>query len=624
MLNYKAIIIIQMKMKRDLTLILVMLVCTAVMHAATITPAENQKWWGYMGDATKGTSVGVASADTYHCAIFLPGNNDVAGGKKLCAVRFALTATHASNVKVWTASQLPSTTPQRSNTLWMANVDASERGDAIDVALDTPYDIPEEGVFVGYSFTITSAIKQADLYPVITVGSDVPNGFFLRTDYAMPSWSDLYGQGFGVLDVKVLLEGTFADYMVSPATANSKYCALVGQAAKVNVVLTNGGEAAVNSITYTMDGSAEQTLTFDTPLASMQQTSFSLNVDAASEASAQKKTLTVTKVNGNDNQSLFPSNSFMFYTIEEPIQRNVVVEEFTGTGCGWCPRGLVGMEKLRETFGDRFIGIGIHQFNGDDAMYIANYPDLNFSGAPSCRINRGQEIDPYYGSYNAICDDFRAAMDELTIVGVNVYGSMNNAQTEVNVTAIIEPLFDISDYTLELALVADGMSGNTSAWWQSNYYYSYSPSGQPEDLRIFCKGGKYGSSSVKNYVFNDVAIGTSYNSNKNQLPALGTLTGGQKHEVSFTLSMPTKSALRTALKKGTVYVVALVVDDNGHIANAFKRKVGETEVDAVETIHTNVNGTAASYSLSGTQLTSPQRGISIVRQSDGTVRKVIK
>ena len=72
--------------------------------------------------------------------------------------------------------------------------------------------------------------------------------------------------------------------------------------------------------------------------------------------------------NGNDNQATEKSTDITLSTLEHFIPRNVVVEEFTGTGCGWCPRGLVGMEKLRQTFGDRFIGIGIHQYNSTDAM----------------------------------------------------------------------------------------------------------------------------------------------------------------------------------------------------------------------------------------------------------------
>jgi hypothetical protein len=101
------------------------------------------------------------------------------------------------------------------------------------------------------------------------------------------------------------------------------------------------------------------------------------------------------------------------------------------------------------------------------------------------------------------------------------------------------------------------------------------------------------------------------------------MTSGQTREINYTLTMPTKATLRNALKKGTVYVVALVVDADGRIANAAKRIVGEPAIDGVTTIDNGLNTEATMrYSLDGIQLTAPQRGINIVRMSDGTVRKV--
>ena len=40
--------------------------------------------------------------------------------------------------------------------------------------------------------------------------------------------------------------------------------------------------------------------------------------------------------------------------------RVTVVEEGTGTWCGWCVRGIVALEYMRENYPDKFIGIGVH------------------------------------------------------------------------------------------------------------------------------------------------------------------------------------------------------------------------------------------------------------------------
>ena len=607
-------------MNRIITLLVSLLACAGTLQA------QRQQWWGYIEEDDNITMLGTGKAANYHCAIFVPGNHDVTSGKTLCAVRFGLLAPHASDVKVWIASSLPTGKLTAANTLWITDVERVEKDDFTDVALTTPYAIPAEGVYVGYSFTITSASTENDQYPILVGGDDQTNGLLLRTNDS--NWENYYGENFGVLAMKVLLEGNFADYMVSPTMVQDAYYAQIDQSVDVDIKLTNNGLAEVNSIAYTLtaDGvtGPEQTVTLPEALSTFNSTEITINVAASTTVNSTKQTVTITKVNGEANQSLNVSTEFTLHTVERIILRNVVVEEFTGTGCGWCPRGLVGMEKLRQTFGDRFIGIGIHQYNESDAMYIANYPYLNFGGAPSCRIDRGPVIDPYFGTSDDICNDFRTEMNKPAMVGVDVKGIINEAMTEVSATAYIEPLYNTSDYTLEFALVADGLSGTTSAWWQSNYYSGQPSSSVPEDLRVFCSGGKYGSSSVKGFVFNDVAVGTSYNkSGKNQVEALGTMAAGETREVSFTLSLPTKATLRNALKKGTIYVVALVVDKDGLIANAAKQKV-EDGTEGVNSVNTDYNTqTTARYSLNGTQLNTPQRGINIVRTADGKVRKVV-
>lgn len=630
-------------MKRLFTLsLLLALLCTGGLHAqvlrksstlpgvplsqrrAAIEAGDGQLWWGYMSTSDNLRSIGRGQADTYHCALFLPGDHDVAGGKKLCAVSFALLASSATDVKVWTAAQLPTGAPTADNTLWLASVGKAEQGGYTDVALDTPYDIPAEGVYVGYSFTITSASTQNDQYPVIVASGDDANGFFIRLEQAAPEWDNLATEGFGVLNMHVLLEGDFAQHSVSAAPQLESYYAQAGQQAEVGIVLTNNGLKPVSSVSYTLDeGTTEQTVTLAKPIATFGQGVIAVSVDADAQASQAPRRVTITRVNGQPNESAGATAAFTLFTLDRLIARRVVVEELTGTGCGWCPRGLIGMEKLRQTFGDRFIGIGIHQFNSSDAMYIADYRDLGFQGAPSCRIDRGAEIDPYEGSAGDILDDFRQEMQEPAMVDVSVSGIVNAAMTEVQVTAQVEPLFDTSDYTVELALVADGLSGTTAAWLQSNYYAQQSASSQPADLRIFCSGGKYGTSSVRSYVFNDVAVGTSFADGRNQAPQPGTMTGGQKHEVSMTLKLPTKATLRNAIKKGTVYAVALVVDKNGRIANAARREVGDGTGISTATATAAATTATAAYTLGGTRLDAPRRGLNIVRHSDGTVSKVI-
>lgn len=40
--------------------------------------------------------------------------------------------------------------------------------------------------------------------------------------------------------------------------------------------------------------------------------------------------------------------------------KRVVEEEFTGTHCGWCVRGIAGIEASKQKYGDRLIVIAVH------------------------------------------------------------------------------------------------------------------------------------------------------------------------------------------------------------------------------------------------------------------------
>ena len=588
-----------------------------------------QNWWGYISvnDAVNG--VGVSAADTYHCAIFIPGDHEIAAGKTINAIRFGLVAPHATDAKVWVASSLPSSI-DASHTLQFVDVPASELGkEQIDIQLPTPCEIPAEGIYVGYSFTITSVATSGDAYPVLFSGKAAPNTLILKTEKNVPDWTDLYTNDFGKLFLQVLLEGTFADNNATVADFGPVYSAL-GESTTAMIAITNGGGTPLSSIDYTIttDGvaSAEQHVDIANPIVFSNTGKVSITIAADDATGAKAKTLNITKVNGNANTAADATANFTLYTLPELVERNIVVEEYTGTGCGYCPRGLAGMEKMRQAFGDRFVGIGIHQYNSSDAMYIATsaYAKLNFEGAPSCRINRGEVIDPYYGSADDILVDCVEELAIPALAKVNVSATIDEELEKVDAKAQIETLLDNSEYTLEFVVIGDGLTGTGTAWNQSNYYYQYSSSELPEDLAIFGNGGKYGKSSVTGWLFNDVALVSSYVSNSNKAPKLDVMNAGEQKEAEYSLTMPTKTTLKNAVKDAKLFIVALIVDKQKHIVNAAKAPITIANPDGIQTINQSSNQETVHYTLDGRRVQTMQKGLNIVRMANGKTIKVIQ
>lgn len=76
----------------------------------------------------------------------------------------------------------------------------------------------------------------------------------------------------------------------------------------------------------------------------------------------------------------------------EPANRNVVIEEFTGVNCGYCPDGHRIVREYQEANPGRVFGINIHQ-GGYAALYTTQWGDAianqtGLQGYPAGTVNR--------------------------------------------------------------------------------------------------------------------------------------------------------------------------------------------------------------------------------------------
>ena len=509
-----------------------------------------------------------------------------------------------------------------------------------DFELSTPVTLNMEqweSILIGFEYN-----QATNAYPLSITSSN----------YSLVVYGNLgqgvsyYSAGAGDLSIQAIVEKTLDKYNVQPSYFGD-FVLSPGESASGYMYLRNRGAETVNNISYTLNiggtAGAEQTVNVSSALTLGQQGYVEIPFTAASTEGTQNYVVTVTKVNGEPNVNSKNAVEGLLATTSRTVEHRVAVEEYTGTMCGWCPRGLVGMEKMRAEYGDKFVGIGIHQYNPNtyssnnyapDAMYLnaATYASLPFTGAPSCMLNRMVMSDPYYGftSQNgSIINDFKLVLDERAHAGLTVTGEWNADSTQVKATATIDPLVNGAEYTIEYALVADGLTGDGQGWQQVNYYNSaygqFNRASQlPSDLQFLFNAGEIVNNQWVGYrpVFNDVCIAGSYVDYENQTDELPAMTAGQTVENSYTLSMPTYSVLAKAIQKDKVWVVALLVNRLGEVVNAAKALMpGSTEgVNASLSDNPTVQ---SRYSLDGRQLPEAKKGLNIVRMSDGTVKKVV-
>ena len=590
--------------------------------------AANQRLVGYFN---------TDDCDTYLGVTGITGNNKVAMvltaddlapyyGKKIAGVRFNLgqgetaNGVFVQNLKIADGQITEATSLVSSDESVTSAAGAKNTGEWHEVMFDQKVELNSsfEGLFVGYNYK-----QKSNNYP-IGVSSKVEGPFYIYANIPASKggngedWYQINSGGYG-LSIQLIVEGDFAPNAVRPLDFG-EFTVVKGKSKNVAVSLWNIG-SKLTSIDYTiaLDGKAgaEQHLDFGKDFGLGGTHSVEIPFAAASELGASTVTLTITKVNGEENACVKNSATGTLYTVEREFVKRSVVEQFTGTGCGNCPSGHVAMHNMHNLYGDQFIGIALHQFNASDPMYNASY-DLGFTRAPQCMVNRSSGV---LAPYEQMPEVLKASLDEIALTDVTVTGTFAEEDTKVNATASVESLV-AGDYNIAFMLTADGLTGTTKSWKQSNYFCKgggryNSQASMPDDLKFLWD---MGSSYVETY--NDVLIASSYVSSNNKA-TLPTLVANGTVSSEYTMKMPTKVALKKALKLDQIYVVALLLDKKtGAIVNAGRARV--TGSTGIEDVTTGSEATVvARYNVNGVQIAAPVKGINIVKMSDGTTRKVL-
>lgn len=578
----------------------------AVLSSAT---AQSFCWWYGEGTEAEFYGLGSGTPGTTAVAIHLPDKEGLHGAK-LSAVNIPVCEADMTDVEVWVRRSLDDET-----CLYKQSVEASfVAKQYTKVNLTTPLTIDGE-MYVGY----TCKTKHGNAIGV----ADGEAGGSLYYSEDGEYFFDFADKNYGVSALQLFISD-LKDYSVrfDAVASQGTYC---NQLVTVPVTILSDSKKSITEIEYTVtiDGKQE-TKTANVSIAAGidKKGSAEIEFTAPDRVAPYEVSINITKCNGQPNQYGGSPVVIKCENLLRKVGRRVVMEEFTGTMCGWCTRGIVGMERLAADYADDFIGIAIHQFQSTDPMYLTSYAPLGFADAPKSMLNRQEMMDPYYGKTSSTCyaikDEVERYMQQPAKADVKVEAVWTSAsRSQVNATADVEFLGSTGSYSIAYVLVANGVGSTSSSWQQQNFHYEF----LPEELNIpaddplvaYCKGGENG----KKYVtmqYNDVAIGSSYAGTENKAESLpATFAAGDHAENAFTLSMPTKTLLKNAINKDYVYVVALVIDENGFIANAARAKVlTQEEADGIEIMQSAECGMQNYYNINGQKVDAQYKGIVII------------
>lgn len=533
-----------------------------------------------------------------------------------------------SDFSVWLSKSL--TLENKVNVPDIMSQTANVADGEVEVRFAQPYTITDGDFYAGYTVNVTDLDSGYNNYPLYATANCDSESFYVHSSRTYRKWRTMADVDGISLAMKVIIGGVVTD--AAGISVDSKFSSQKGQEHRFSFDVQNHGSSEVSSVDYSY-GVNGQTYTghadFNPALATRYNASSTISgtLPAIADPGVYDVTFAIDKVNGNTNAeaSLTTTSKYCIYDVL-PTHRPVM-EEYTGTWCGYCPRGFVGLKLMNEAYPDDFIGLSYHNTDSMEVMDYSDFPS-SISGYPAAYLDRYVSVDAYYGAvYGAV--DFGIKNDwetlaaeiapaEVTVTGVLADDVDNNT---INVAAYLTFIDTYTDanYHVEYVLVANDLYSDY--WYQSNYY---SGSTMPEAFDVFTQGDSY----VYGLHFDDVVVASSRinqaGSSDSPLPAAITayepISTSCQFKIDEVLNTYGKAVIQDNNK---LVVVALLIDDTtGHIVNADKANVVmATGIHSVA--NGNENGKNTYFDLSGRRIDEPTKGICIVRGANGKVSKHI-
>lgn len=391
--------------------------------------------------------------------------------------------------------------------------------------------------------------------------------------------------------------------------------------------MNNDAVVPVSEVSYVLykNGVAqpEQTVSLSSSIKNNTLGYFSINVPTEIEG-VNAFDIEITKVNGEPNETTgLRRGTANVIALNSFAERTSVIEEFTGSWCGFCPRGTVALNRLKSIYGDKIITIAGHV---GDPMQCSSYYDFiaqNAGGFPDAVVDRIYHGDPYMG----LNDSYTFGADKMVEAVANVYPSeatislnalwTDDTKTKIQAQTSSSFLYTRTDknpYAVVFVLCEDGMTGTTDDWQQANYYTGETAFNDPDMLK-YINGG-----DVVDEVYNHVAV-QAWDAVNGMDGSIASVTKNVPQDFGTILDISDNTLIQN---KSNLSLAALLINrSSGRIVNAAQVKLGdETGISGV--ISDVLNAPETIYNLNGVKVSTSQKGINLIRKADGRVVKVVR
>ena len=405
-------------------------------------------------------------------------------------------------------------------------------------------------------------------------------------------------------DYSIELTGSSAGNDAKTASIDIDYPLFeMGEVIPVATVKNEGTNTVEIPVVCTVDGNTYTSSKTTAPIApgeSVQITFDAWNADVAGAFLMHVK----TELEGDEN----PSNDEITMTVTiAPFipEKRILVEEGTGTWCGWCVRGIVAVEHMNNMYPESWIGVSVHY---QDPMANEEWIySLGFIVYPNARVMRGLAVDANLDLFE---EAYQQEMSKIAPATLNITDASLNAVNEsISLTVESEFIFSGEGYRFSAFVIENDVTGEGPGWDQANYY-----SGGEE-------GAMGGFENLPNpvpaadMIYNEVAreIIGDFDGVEGSLPAV--VEYGETHSYTF------ETAIDPSWNPANLVLVGLLINPDGSIANAQKYEL-TVGIDDIEKEALNVYPNPASnyINISDTELGD----LSIYNLNGALVKEITK
>lgn len=453
-----------------------------------------------LGDDFTFQGYGFSKKETFDVAIRII--DPALVGAKITSMRVPIPskAEWVKDLSAWLSSDLK--LDKKVNAPDIASVPATLGDDLFMRAEFTePYTLTEEGVYVGYSFTVTE-LHDYSTTPVAVLPGISENGLFVHSSRSVLKWTATGAEKEWVSPMVVTLETVSGPTDVAVALDGEAF-SVSGGSATARLTLLNYGDSDLNEIGISWEGAAmsgTSSALLSSPIPPGAKATVPVEFGSFTECGDFPLTITVDKFNGEANNDPRRTVSGTLAVLPFMPETRPLFEEYTGLQCQYCPRGYVAMEQMSRDHGDNFIGMAYHSETYESGCMVTLPNDafpVACPGYPYGTINRERGMDP--GEFPSLWEEYTSRVVPADLDVTLDYTDDTYTAVHAKVSARFARCMENPDMILSLAIIADGLQNEN--WGQMNAFAGGGGEAVESDLwDLFTKGKRV----VKGLTFNDV------------------------------------------------------------------------------------------------------------------------